>query len=152
LKDRISDLFPGGYLTLIAIVQGVALVILLEEVKQEVFTGESVLHRLTAASHALGVFTAIVIITHRYFLLTAIYRWRPTPIDTLLPYALGASEAMMAAMIGNNAGWWIALSVLFLVAMASFTHTLLRDNEALYGVNIHVPTAGLAAVQAWRTY
>lgn len=133
LKERISDLFPAGYLTLIAIVQGVALVVLLEEIKQEVFTGPSILHRLTAASQALGVFTAIVIITHRYFLLTALDRWRPTPIDTLLPYALGASEAVMALMIGNNAGWWIALSVLFLVSIASFTHTLIRKNEALYG-------------------
>jgi transposase-like protein len=134
LKQRISDLFPNGYLALIAIVQGVALAVLLEEVNQEVFTGQqSLLHRLTAASQAFGVFTAIVIITHRYFLLTAVNRWRPSPIDTLLPYALGASEAAMALMIGNNAGWWLALSVLFLVAMASFTHTLIRENEALYG-------------------
>ena len=142
LKERISDLFSGGHLTLIAIVQGVAFTILLEEVRHEVFTGQSAIHRLTAASQALGVFSAIVIITHRYFLLTAASRWRPTPIDTLLPYALGASEALAAAMIGANAGWWIALSALFLVAMASFAHTLLHDTEALYGDDLFLLYAG----------
>jgi transposase len=150
LKERISDLFSGGYLTLIAIVQGVTLTILLEAVKHEVLTGQSAIHRLTAASQALGVFTAIVIITHRYFLLTAASRWRPTPIDTLLTYALGASEALAASMIGVNSAWWIALSALFLITMASFVHTLLHDTEALYGDDLFVLYAGSRSATKWQ--
>jgi hypothetical protein len=79
------------------------------------------------------VLAAIVIITHRYYLLTVLARWRPTVIDTLLPYLPGTSEAAAALLIGHNAGWWIALSVLLLAATASFVHSLAHGNEATYG-------------------
>lgn len=129
LQQRISGLFPAGYLTLISIIQGVALAILFEQVKQDVFSGSSFSYRFTAASQALGVFFAIVMITHRYFMLTAMERWMPTHADTFLPYALGSGEAVMALMIGNNAGWWIALSVLLLAASVSFAYTLAREEK-----------------------
>lgn len=147
LKKRMSELFPTGYLTLMAIVQGVALVELLDGVKHEVFSSLPYLHRLTAAVQALAVLAAIVIITHRYFLLTVLARWRPTVIDTLLPYLLGTSEAAAALLIGHNVGWWIALSVLFLAATTSFVHTLMRGNEATYGKLEKLYTSSRSAVK-----
>jgi hypothetical protein len=136
LRGRMSELFPLGYLTLMAIVQGVALVELIDSVDNKVFSSHTDVHRPMAAAQALAVLGGIVIITHRYFLLTALTRWRPTVVDTLLPYLLGASEAAAALRIGEYAAWWIAFSVLFLIATASFVHTLMHANEAVYG-NLH---------------
>ncbi len=133
LRKRVAELFPGGYLTLIAIIQGVALGVLLNSVNSQVFSASTPLHRLTAAAQAFGVLAAIVIITHRYFLLTATVRWGPTVLDTFFPYALGVGEVSAALLIGNNAGWWAAVSVLFLAAVSSFAHTLARATDEMFG-------------------
>jgi hypothetical protein len=78
------------------------------------------------AAQALAVFVAIVVITHRYLILTINDRWAPTIFDTLIPYALGVGEITTAVVIGRNVAWWIAVSVLFLAAAGTYAHTYMR--------------------------
>src|SRR5690349_15451887 len=75
LKRRIIEVFPAGYLTMIAIIQGVALGAAIIATQQQLLDQRSAINRLTVGSQALAVFVAIVIITHRYLILTIDDRW-----------------------------------------------------------------------------
>jgi hypothetical protein len=96
LRRRAAEVFPAGYLTLIAIIQGVALGTAIVATQQQLLSQHGTLERLTVEAQALGVFMAIVIITHRYLVLTVNARRTPTIFDTLIPYALGVGEISAA--------------------------------------------------------
>jgi hypothetical protein len=126
LKRRIIEVFPAGYLTMIAIIQGVALGVAIVTTQQQLLDQRGTISRYTVAAQALAVFAAIVVITHRYLILTIVDRWAPTIFDTLIPYALGVGEITTAVVIGRNVAWWIAVSVLFLAAAGTYAHTYTR--------------------------
>jgi hypothetical protein len=126
LKRRIVEVFPAGYLTMIAIIQGVALGAAIVTTQQQLQDQRGTINRFTVVSQALTVFVAIVVITHRYLILTIDDRWAPTIFDTLIPYALGVGEITTAVVIGRNVTWWIAVSVLFLAAAGTYAHTYIR--------------------------
>jgi hypothetical protein len=126
LKRRIIEVFPAGYLTMIAIIQGVALGAAIVTTQQQLHDQPGTINRFTVVSQALSVFVAIVVITHRYLILTIDDRWAPTIFDTLIPYALGVGEITTAVVIGRNVTWWIAVSVLFLAAAGTYAHTYIR--------------------------
>jgi len=127
LKRRVVEIFPAGYLTIIAIIQGVALGAAIVTTQQQLLDQRSTTNRFTVEAQALAVFVAIVVITHRYLVLTIDDRWAPTIFDTLIPYALGVGEITTAVAIGRNAAWWIAVSALFLAAIGTYVHTYIRS-------------------------
>lgn len=131
LKRRIVEVFPDGYLTIIAIIQGVALGVAIVATQQQMLDHRGIINRLVVGAQALAVFMAIVIITHRYLILTIDDRWAPTILDTLIPYALGVGEITTALVIGGNVTWWIAVSVLFLAAAGTYAHTYIRTPHEL---------------------
>jgi hypothetical protein len=133
LKRRVGEVFPAGYLTIISIIQGVALGAAIVTTQQQLLDQRSTIDRLTVGVQAFAVFVAIVVITHRYFVLTVNARWTPTILDTLIPYALEVGEITTALLVGRNTAWWVATSVLFLAAIGAFGHTYLREaREPLY--------------------
>ncbi len=129
LMRRVADVFPAGYLTIIAIIQGVALGAAIVTSQQQLLGQRGIIDDLIVEVQALGVFAAIVIITHRYFVLTVNSRWTPTIFDTLIPYALGVGEISTALLIGRNTAWWTAVSVVFLIAVGAFAHTYIRQSR-----------------------
>lgn len=129
LMRRVAEVFPAGYLTIIAIIQGVALGAAILTTQQQLLGQQSIIDDFIVAVQALGVFAAIVIITHRYLVLTVNARWTPTIFDTLIPYALGVGEISAALLIGHDTAWWAAVSVLFLIAVGAFAHTYIRESQ-----------------------
>lgn len=127
LKRRVLEVFPAGYLTIIAIIQGVALGAAIVATQQQLLNQQHTIDRFTIGAQAAAVFVAIVVITHRYLILTVNARWTPTIFDTLIPYTLGVGEITTAVVIGHNTTWWTAVSVLFLAAIGAFGHTYIRE-------------------------
>ena len=130
LKRRIEEVFPAGYLTIIAIIQGVALGAAIVTTQQQLINQRGTVNRLTVVAQALAVFAAIVVITHRYLILTINNRWAPAILDTLVPYGLGVGEIAASIVIGPGAAWWIAVSIVFLAAAGTYVHTYLRASNA----------------------
>jgi len=100
LRDRISDNFATGYQTMTAIIQGVALVVLVTASAHAVFGTASSSEVATAASQAVAVFVIIIVTTDQFFQLAAATRWLPTTFDTAIPYLIGAGEATAALSLG----------------------------------------------------
>jgi hypothetical protein len=97
LKTRVVDIFPVGYLTLMAIIQGAAFAALFITIQQDgLFAHGWTLHAWLALSQSLATGLTVAIVTHEYLLLKVVVRWVPTIFDTLIPYLLGFGEIWMA--------------------------------------------------------
>ena len=132
LRKRISDIFSAGYLTLVAIIQGVAFGVVLSTARHAVFSGP-VDSRLTSLAQTLAVLVAIIVVTNQYFLLTEMVRWTPTVLDTVIPYALGMGEVGSALTVGDNSLWWGAVSILIFASVMSFLYSGMRATEEVFG-------------------
>jgi hypothetical protein len=137
LRDRISETFSGGYLTLLAIIQGVALAALITSLYDRIFLGnivkDSGLQDANLALQAAGALAAIVVVTDNYFLFVRLVRWNPTLIDTIAPYALGIGEVGAAYAVGNNVDWWGAVSLTLFAGALAFGYTWVRISEDVFG-------------------
>lgn len=126
LEIRKAEMFPGLYLTLTSIIQGVAFGF-------AITTTNTVLsQKPSPSSHpiiwlqALVTIVGIIIVTHKYIATAAMLRWNPTTLDTLIPYLIGLGEISAALMIGHQASWWFAISFWLLTAIFAQGHTLFR--------------------------
>jgi hypothetical protein len=137
LKDRISETFSGGYLTLLAIIQGVALAALITSLYDRIFLDDIIkdsgLQEANLALQAAGALAAIVVITDNYFLFVRLVRWNPTLMDTIAPYALGIGEVGAAYAVGNNVDWWGAVSLTLFAGALAFGYTWVRVSEDVFG-------------------
>src|SRR5215469_7820652 len=126
LLDRISDNFATGYQTMTAIIQGVALVVLITASAHAIFGTASGSRIAAAASQAVAVFVIIIVTTDQFFQLAATTRWLPTTFDTAIPYLIGAGEATAALSLGDNTRWWAGISWSLLAGAIAFAHSALR--------------------------
>ena len=136
LRKRIDDVFSGGYLTALAIIQGVALGLLLSIGQQQWILSHTFSGYVTVVTQAVSVFVVIVIVTHRYLLLTMMARWMPTVFDTLIPFALGSGEILTALLIGHRIAWWGGVLVFSVAAAGAYLHTRIRISSGSFG-NLH---------------
>lgn len=127
LRKRVVDIFPAGYLTVMAIIQGVALGLLLEKVIDHIFA-----HPVVVLGQGIATFITIVVASYEYLWFTAIMRWTPTFLDTLVPYLLGVAEIVPALLVGRFDLWWICTVVLFAVGGLAFWHTIWRSSAAMF--------------------
>lgn len=126
LLGRIEDNFATGYQTITAIIQGVALVVLVTTSASAVFGTTSSSQIATAASQAVAVLVIIIITTDQFFQLTAATRWLPSTVDTAIPYLIGAGEATAALSLGDNTRWWASISWSLLAGVVGFGHSAVR--------------------------
>jgi hypothetical protein len=133
LRQRIGDIYREGYLTVLAIIQGVALAVLISDAQGQ-WTGHSASsYRTRVVTQAVALLAAIVVTTHRYMLLTVLGRWVPTIYDTLIPYALGVAEITAAVTLGSNVLWWSSMAFFAVSAVASFGHSRIRIKSTAFG-------------------
>ncbi|HET9897368.1 MAG TPA: hypothetical protein VFQ44_20755 [Streptosporangiaceae bacterium] len=125
-RQRVGDIFPQGYLTALAIIQGVALGVLLTVTQAQWYRSAELIHHIMIATQATSVFIAIVVVTHRYILLTIMARWIPSTFDTLIPFSLGVGEIGSALSIGRPAAWWSGTLVFALAGIGAFAHSRIR--------------------------
>jgi hypothetical protein len=132
-RRRIEDIFANGYLTSLAIIQGVALGLLLSTTAMQWYRSSGLTHHVMVALQAVASFTAIVVVTHRYLLLTVMARWVPTIFDTLIPFSIGVGEIGLALLIGHFVAWWGATLAFAIAGMSSYSHSRLRAGPDSFG-------------------
>lgn len=126
LLSRVSDNFATAYQTIAAIIQGVALVVLVTTSAHAIFGGAVGSQTAVAASQAVAVFVIIIVTTDQWFQLASATRWLPSTFDTAVPYLVGAGEAIAALSLGDNTRWWGAICWSLLAGAIAFTHSAVR--------------------------
>ena len=102
LIHRSLEVSPNGFLTIISIIQGVALALL----AQNTFPHPSVLVAIQSVSLLL-VFVAVFFL---YLTMSILLRWAPSFLDCFLPFAIASLEIPPAFFLGDTVAWstWLA--------------------------------------------
>ena len=108
--NNIMDSFSTMYLTMISIVQGVALSLLVFKVSTIIDWADffaitrgldSILPILSKGPYILTTFLLIILTWHSYFWLAAIARWVPVIWDSILFFVHGAFEFMLIGSLSH---------------------------------------------------
>jgi len=91
-----EDLFPGSYLTLIAIIQSLAFSLLVSELLRK-FDGLT----LVTTLQYLGCFLVVCTIWHEYFWASWLFNWIPGVADSFIPFLVGGLEALLVFSVGR---------------------------------------------------
>src|SRR5690349_14552429 len=115
LIHRSLEVSPNGFITIISIIQGVALALL----AQNTFAKPSALVVVQSVTLML-VFVAVF---YFYLTMSVMLRWAPSFLDSFLPFAIAGLEIPPAFFLGNAAGWSMWLAALWFVIVAGLWTT-----------------------------
>jgi hypothetical protein len=98
--------FSSFYLTLVCLIQGVALGLLATKIPDFLST-----FNLIGLFYALLTFIVVVVVWHEYVLAAQEFWWEITWWDSIIPFLLGMGEYLMIEYIGKGPhynGWFFA--------------------------------------------
>ncbi|MFI5898335.1 hypothetical protein ACIA5D_50490 [Actinoplanes sp. NPDC051513] len=107
LVHRSLEVSPNGFITIISIIQGVALALL----AQNTFPKPSGL----VIVQSITLMLVFVVVFYYYLTMSILLRWAPSFVDCFLPFAIAGLEIPPAFFLGNAAVWnaWLAALWLF---------------------------------------
>ena len=115
LIRRSLEVSPNGFITIISIIQGVALALL----AQNTFEKPSVL----VVAQSVALMMVFVVVFYFYLTMSVMLRWAPSFLDSFLPFAIAGLEIPPAFFLGNAAGWSTWLAALWFVIVAGLWTT-----------------------------
>jgi len=103
LVRRNLELSPNGFITIISIIQGVALALLAEKT----FDKPSLL----VGVQSVALVLVFVSVFYWYLTLSIFIRWAPSFMDCFLPFAIAGLEIPPAFFLGDARAWnlWLAM-------------------------------------------
>jgi len=147
--DIVEKHFASIYLTVIALIQGIALSVLSTNFLSDLHSQPPLLiERYTLV--ALTIF-----ITWHHYMYGVIYlRWFPGILDTLLPLSIGASQFVAAGSIQDNDPyyWLIFLSLFFLFAGFAYFNAAKRTKIELFLSSFTAEMSAQYCRYIWRCH
>jgi len=140
LYRRLMQLHESSYLTLLSIVQGVALGFLaLNCPSNPALNVECILFSAT--------FLVIVLTWNEYLMGVASLVWIPTFFDALIPFSLSMSEIFLAKNIaGDLEKWFLSMSVLLYIACIAFGNMYVQAERYRINKNMLVKLGKLKLI------
>ena len=133
LVNRTLETFAIGYMTILAIVQGVAFVILASNALPLVFHTDSGAEVLRVTGQCTSQFAAIIIVSYEYIGLTNIMlRWAPTFLDMLIPFMLGIGEILPSLRLTELVSWWILMAFMMILCIGALSHSIYRSSPEMF--------------------
>ncbi|RLB35480.1 MAG: hypothetical protein DRH12_16665 [Deltaproteobacteria bacterium] len=134
-RRRIGDSFPAVYLTLISIIQGVALGILASNTFSYIKDPHLAESWTRFLPYSVMSFISIIVVSYEYTWFIGIFRWSPEIWDTIIPFALGASEVGPMFYLTDPQSWWLLTSVFCYVGAGALFYTLWNCKQSIFGTN-----------------
>lgn len=134
--ENIMNSFSAMYLTMISIVQGIALGILFYKVSALVSSG-AIFSTFAMTAYALitivTTFIFIILTWHSYFWLAAVARWVPLIWDSILFFIFGAFEFMLIESLSSldTFAWFYLFAIVGFVGGVQYLYNSkrLRDKK-----------------------
>ncbi len=139
MRNRAKEHFPTVLLTLLSIVQALALELLWSHLRESPYLFE--LSWITAISwlQIFATFSGLVLIWVVYANNVMRFRWVPVTSESVYPFLIGLVEFMLIETLGpDQIGLWFMLMALIFGMMTWVAHTNMRqarqdtDNEAFF--------------------
>jgi hypothetical protein len=119
--ERLKRTFPGIYLTLISIVQGVAVYTL--SYVTTLYWGKGAASAwLPYVPFSLTSFVVIVVVTFEYTWFVALFHWQPKVLDVTIPLALGLFEILPMYYFASPIWWRLFTAFLCLGGAAAYAY------------------------------
>jgi hypothetical protein len=133
-EEKTREVHGGFYLTLVSIMQSLALGYLLQTVGNELLTNGFLHWNMVLQSVVVLFF--IILVWHEYAIGTIAYRWRLDMFDSAIPFLIGIAEYFSIAAIAvpeTNKAFGTIRYTLWLWSLAgfAFTGTLAYINQAM---------------------
>ena len=115
MRNRAKDMFPMVLLTLLSIVQALALEFLWDHIRHRTDLFELSMSVIPGWLQIAATFNVIVIIWLMYAGMLMRFRWTPTTADSIFPFLVGLIQFLMIDIMGaeNFALWIIVLALTF---------------------------------------
>ncbi|WP_249999401.1 hypothetical protein [Actinoplanes sp. M2I2] len=103
LIRRSLEVSPNGFITIVSIIQGVALALLAENTFEN--------PNLLVAVQSITLVLIFVCVFYWYLTLSVLLRWAPSFLDCFLPFAIAGLEIPPAFFLGDARAWnlWLAM-------------------------------------------
>ncbi|MGB5326545.1 MAG: hypothetical protein WBN40_14150 [Pseudomonadales bacterium] len=139
IHERIKNNFPTVLITLLSIVQALALELLWNHVISSGYLFEITLEALLWWVQIAATLVGIILIWLVYAINAMRLRWLPNTTDSIFPFIVGLIEFALVADLGpdGTGAWLMLMAVVFLLMTWSAQSTLARarldqDNKAFF--------------------
>jgi hypothetical protein len=139
MRDRAKEYFPTVLLTLLSIVQALALELLWSHLRESPDLFEPSLTAAISWLQVCATFLGLVLIWVVYANHVMRFRWVPVTSDSVYPFLIGLIEFMMIETLGpDEIGLWFLFLALIFGMMTWVSHANMRrarldtDNEAFF--------------------
>ena len=131
MRSRAKEHFPMVLLTLLSIVQALALELLWSNVLHASYLFEVNWQAGLAWLQLTAAFMGLVLIWVFYASNAMRFRWVPGTSDSVYPFVIGLLEFMMIETLGpDNVGWWLILMAVIFASMVWIAHSTMRRARA----------------------
>jgi hypothetical protein len=139
MRIRAKEHFPMVLLTLLSIVQALALELLWSHVLHAGYLFEGGWQAALAWLQLSAAFLGLMLIWVFYASNAMRFRWVPGTSDSVYPFLIGLLEFMMIETLGpDRVGLWLALMAVIFASMVWIAHSTMRraradsDNQAFF--------------------
>ena len=140
IRKRAKDHLPTVLLTLLSIVQALALELLWSHLRAANYIFELSWLAFISWAQIAATFLGIVLIWIVYVSNVVRFRWVPTTSDSVYPFLIGLLEFMLIETLGpDDMGLWFICMALIFGLMTWVAHTTMRrarldgENDAFFG-------------------
>ncbi len=127
MRERAKEYFPSVLLTLLSIVQAVALELLWSHLNEAYYLFEVSWVAAVAWAQILGTFLGLILIWVVYASNVMRFRWTPVTSDSIYPFLIGLVEFMLIASLEpGETGQWLLLMAVIFATMNWVGHTNMR--------------------------
>lgn len=139
MRDRAKEHFPTVLLTLLSIVQALALELLWSHLRESPYLFEPSMTAAISWLQVSATFLGLVLIWVVYANQVMRFRWVPESSESVYPFLIGLIEFMMIESLGpDEIGLWFLFLALIFGMMNWVSHASMRrarqdtDNEAFF--------------------
>lgn len=134
MRERAKEYFPSVLLTLLSIVQAVALELLWSHLREAENLFEWTWVAAITWTQITGTFLGLILIWVVYASNVMRFRWTPVTSDSVYPFLIGLAEfSLVASLAPGKAGQWVLLMALIFAVMNWVGHKNMRrarhDND-----------------------
>jgi len=139
IRDRAKEHFPMVLLTLLSIVQALALELLWSHVRGADYLFELSWIAIISWAQIVATFLGLVLIWVVYASNTMRFRWVPVTSDSVYPFCIGVIEFVLIEFLGpGDTGLWLILMALIFGVMVRVSHRTMQrarqdgDNDVFF--------------------
>ncbi len=127
IRDRTKEHAPMVLLTLLSIVQALALELLWSQVRESAYLFDMSWTALLTWFQVAASFLGIVVIWVVYASITMRFRWVPSTSDSVYPFIIGVLEfTLVETLTPEYMGWWFVCLAFIFGLMTWVNHTNMR--------------------------